>query len=478
MTTNITCKNCGSPAVLPRDWMGGPFPCVRCFYPVDPPAFQTPSSRNAEPEDSRALSTAPVRRARTPWGRRLALGVAVCLTLAAAAWLFIVSGRLRQANERVEKARVLLASGDPDGALRCLQEAIEIDPSSVDAQLCTGLAWERKGDWQKARSAYGEALFLEPGNRQALLARARAHCQAGDLPLAMNDYDALLKANPGDSTAVMERGVARVRAGDPSGAVSDLSKAIELNLESAEVYFQRASARQTLGDLDGAIADCKAATARGGEGSRKASLDLLVGLLQKRAQRREAEGNHEGARSDLQEANRFGATPPEAKQEPDRAATPPEPKQKPDPAPPDVRPESLDPDRDAIDASARAQWDRAQDAGDLVAQFKKSTSIQKTEMNRVWKGRVVRGSGPIAEVMDDPAFADISDRIELKIDLGIGRGYAVVYVPRSDMSKWVKVNRGEPVWFVGTVFRFEDALAWDNVIVEPIECAAGSGPPK
>lgn len=298
--------------------MGGPFPCSRCFYPVDPPAFRDPLPREVEPGPRPAASTARVRRARTHWGRWLALGVAVCLTLAAAAWLFVVSGRVRQANERVERARALLASSDADGALRCLQEAIEIDPTSVDAHLCTGLAWERKGEWQKARSAYGEALYLERGNRHALLARARAHCQAGgSLSLAINDYDALLKANPGDSTALMERGAVRVQAGDSAGAVSDFSKAIELK-PSPEVHFQRASARRTLGNLDGAIADCRSALDGPGEGwtSRQACVDILIELLEKRAEKLDAQGNHESARLDREEAIRRGAAPAEAREKP------------------------------------------------------------------------------------------------------------------------------------------------------------------
>lgn len=76
--------------------------------------------------------------------------------------------------------RVLMDDGDLSRARDDGDEAAEIDPRNVQAQLCRGILQLRAEEWDAARASYEAALEVEPGNPNALFGRGVARRRGGD----------------------------------------------------------------------------------------------------------------------------------------------------------------------------------------------------------------------------------------------------------------------------------------------------------
>ncbi|MCU0282319.1 MAG: tetratricopeptide repeat protein [Candidatus Nanopelagicales bacterium] len=79
--------------------------------------------------------------------------------------------------------------------------ALQLDPSSIDAQLQLGTALAASGEVAAARAAYREVLRLEPGNAAALNNLAVLDLQAGAHRAAARTLAAALAADPQDRDA-------------------------------------------------------------------------------------------------------------------------------------------------------------------------------------------------------------------------------------------------------------------------------------
>ena len=55
-----------------------------------------------------------------------------------------------------------------DEAIECFDNALEINPKSVDAMLNKGVAYEQKGDYRTAKSIYLQILKVNPNYQLAI----------------------------------------------------------------------------------------------------------------------------------------------------------------------------------------------------------------------------------------------------------------------------------------------------------------------
>lgn len=138
------------------------------------------------------------------------------------------------------------------------------------------LAYEDRGDHDRAIADCDQAIKLDPQYTNPYTNRGRAYMQKGDNDQAITDYDKAIELNPKESNAYDLRGIAYRNKGDNDRAIVDFDKAVELDPKNAKAYFNRGLAYGRKGDRQQGIADIrKAATLDpGNEGFKKILSDL------------------------------------------------------------------------------------------------------------------------------------------------------------------------------------------------------------
>ncbi|HEY3873129.1 MAG TPA: BTAD domain-containing putative transcriptional regulator [Actinocrinis sp.] len=193
--------------------------------------------------------------------------------------------RRGRANALTELGQARVSSGDHVGAVRDLQEALELYQSLGirlgRAKALTRLGYIRHmtGDYPGAIGAYEESLDLhrEVGaglglaNTLTRLAQVQQstgdyHGSIGNLQEALDLYRAL-DNRLGQSTALVQLGQARTTVGDPAAGIANLEQALELCRAIGSVPAEGntlivlGNARRLTGDLAGAARDLEAGLA-------------------------------------------------------------------------------------------------------------------------------------------------------------------------------------------------------------------------
>ena len=91
-------------------------------------------------------------------------------------------------------------SPDASDGLAELQQALELDPQSIAANLFSGLYWQRHGDSAQALQYLQTALQLNPQNPILLVEIGQTYAQSGDLPTAQSYFEQAIAINPHDPT--------------------------------------------------------------------------------------------------------------------------------------------------------------------------------------------------------------------------------------------------------------------------------------
>jgi tetratricopeptide (TPR) repeat protein len=127
----------------------------------------------------------------------------------------------------VQEGRKLNAAGKFDEALAAFDRALKLDPQLFDAHLATGITYDLKGDYARARVALRRAIETAPeGSKgQALGAMAVSYAFEKNAAEAATYYlqqlDAQTKAGAIDAAAATANAMARVylESGDPQTAL-------------------------------------------------------------------------------------------------------------------------------------------------------------------------------------------------------------------------------------------------------------------
>jgi tetratricopeptide (TPR) repeat protein len=145
--------------------------------------------------------------------------------------------------------------GDYDRAIADHDQAIQLKPDLALAYSNRGLAYIHKGDYDRAIADYDQAIQLKPDLALAYNNRGGAYSQKGDLDRAIADYDQAIQLKPDFAEAYMGRGTTYVFKGDYDRAIADCDQAIQLKPDFAEAYMSRGAAYADKGDYDHAVAN-------------------------------------------------------------------------------------------------------------------------------------------------------------------------------------------------------------------------------
>ena len=117
-------------------------------------------------------------------------------------------------------------------------EAIQLNPRSAVAYNNRGLAYENKGDHDKAIADFTDAIRLEPKDAKAYYNRGSAYKNKGEYEKAIADFTEASRLDPKDNTAYNNRGCAYECKGDHDKAIADFTKAIRLDSKGRQCVQQ------------------------------------------------------------------------------------------------------------------------------------------------------------------------------------------------------------------------------------------------
>jgi lipoprotein NlpI len=145
------------------------------------------------------------------------------------------------------------AKGDSDRAIADYNEAIRLDPKDAAAYNSRSIAYNAKGDFDRAIADYNQAIQLDP-NAARYFNRGYSYNAKGDFDRAIADYNEAIRLDPKDAAAYNSRGIAYNAKGDFDRAIADYNQAVRLDPNAAR-YYNRGYSYNAKGDFDRAIAD-------------------------------------------------------------------------------------------------------------------------------------------------------------------------------------------------------------------------------
>jgi tetratricopeptide (TPR) repeat protein len=116
-------------------------------------------------------------------------------------------------------------------------KAIELENKDAMAFYNRGLAFGKKGEFEKAISDYSKAIELDNKDVDAYINRGNAYQDKGEFEKAISDYNKAIELDNKDVDAYINRGNAYQDKGEFEKAISDYNKAIELDNKDAMAYL-------------------------------------------------------------------------------------------------------------------------------------------------------------------------------------------------------------------------------------------------
>jgi len=158
-----------------------------------------------------------------------------------------------EAQQLIDAANSLRASGKTAEAVPLYRRALELDASSVEAHNNLGNALVEMSQPAEAADCYRRALAIEGSNAQILCNLANALSHLGDLAGALAASERAVAADPGSSVAHNYLGQTLTAVGRRQEAVTSYRQALALNPHYVEVLINLGNVLCDLGKPSEAV---------------------------------------------------------------------------------------------------------------------------------------------------------------------------------------------------------------------------------
>jgi tetratricopeptide (TPR) repeat protein len=148
-------------------------------------------------------------------------------------------------------------AGNPDLALKDLQEAVRLAPKDADLVGIRGMMHWANGDLDRAIADYTQAVGLDPTYAVGFRNRALARHAKGEFDRAIADYTESARVAPHYAPALHDRASTWRAKGEPRKALADLTGAVRLDPRYAAAMADLARLLATC--TDGEVRDGKRA---------------------------------------------------------------------------------------------------------------------------------------------------------------------------------------------------------------------------
>ena len=133
------------------------------------------------------------------------------------------------------------------------------------AYVNRGLAFEKRGQLDRALADYDTAIAVKPDNYAPYVNRGVLRGEAGMFDKAMADFNEAIALNPDYAETYSDRGIVYALTGQYDRALEDFNKALALNPDLADAYFNRGRLYARAGRTDLVRADYQKACDLGHE---------------------------------------------------------------------------------------------------------------------------------------------------------------------------------------------------------------------
>ncbi len=138
----------------------------------------------------------------------------------------------------VTLAQKAMAEGKYDDAVEKVTRAMEKDPGAFILYYNRALAYEKKGDKEKALLDYKKSLELKPDFLLSLTAVGNIMAAKSDFTGAVEYYKKALDQGLTDTLALYNYGACLINLGDNDQAKAVFEKLLELDPNYADAYYQ------------------------------------------------------------------------------------------------------------------------------------------------------------------------------------------------------------------------------------------------
>ena len=172
----------------------------------------------------------------------------LALVLAVAGWLLPAPGAdtkpdKKKSQAALQRGKKADEAGKRDDAIAAYTEAVQADPSNVEAWRARGSDYQLARDYQKAQADFDKAIEIQPSGAENYLARADYFAAIGQAERAIHDYTLAINLKLERTEVYNARGKAYTEVRQFEKAEEDFTQAIILRLDNAEPYLGRGIAR-------------------------------------------------------------------------------------------------------------------------------------------------------------------------------------------------------------------------------------------
>ena len=145
--------------------------------------------------------------------------------------------------------------GEYNRAIADLTRAIELNPDYAEPYHNRGNIYRERGEFDQAIKDYREAIKLKPDYVEAYHNSGTVYLSRGNFDKAVKDFSKAIKLKPDCGSAYNNRGVAHFNKNDVEDAIKDWNVAVKLKPDDAATYNNRGIAYGMKGEYDRAIED-------------------------------------------------------------------------------------------------------------------------------------------------------------------------------------------------------------------------------
>jgi lipoprotein NlpI len=145
--------------------------------------------------------------------------------------------------------------GEFDRAIQDFDRVIELRPDTSKAFYNRAIAYHKKGEFDRAIQDFDRVVQLTPDYAPAFRNRGNAYRGALAFDQAIQNYNEAIRLSPEYAVAFSNRGVAYLNKGMYDRAIQDFDQAIRLKPDDAAAYRGRGSAYYDTGEFKKAAAD-------------------------------------------------------------------------------------------------------------------------------------------------------------------------------------------------------------------------------